>query len=126
MSKAHVKNALTIGGLYYKLHNVNRPITMKKEGIQTRKRKKNQGSQNQQSTPNTPESPINSAKQTKIPKISKKSSKNANSSSNSAASMATSVGNNMSYSIPSSSSLNPISYNIINDQNHNQRVISEG
>ena len=30
-------------GLYYKLHNVNRPLTMKKEGIQTRKRKqKNQ------------------------------------------------------------------------------------
>ncbi|KAK4288483.1 hypothetical protein Pmani_038489 [Petrolisthes manimaculis] len=26
-------------GLYYKLHNVNRPITMKKESIQTRKRK---------------------------------------------------------------------------------------
>ncbi|CAM1328900.1 GATA4 (predicted) [Pycnogonum litorale] len=26
-------------GLYYKLHNVNRPITMRKEGIQTRKRK---------------------------------------------------------------------------------------
>ncbi len=26
-------------GLYYKLHNVNRPITMKKDGIQTRKRK---------------------------------------------------------------------------------------
>ena len=29
-------------GLYYKLHNVNRPITMKKEGIQTRKRKPRQ------------------------------------------------------------------------------------
>nr|ARJ36954.1 gata456a [Membranipora membranacea] len=26
-------------GLYYKLHNVNRPISMKKDGIQTRKRK---------------------------------------------------------------------------------------
>lgn len=26
-------------GLYYKLHNVARPLTMKKEGIQTRKRK---------------------------------------------------------------------------------------
>ncbi|CAG9853617.1 unnamed protein product [Phyllotreta striolata] len=26
-------------GLYYKLHNVNRPISMKKEGIQTRKRR---------------------------------------------------------------------------------------
>ncbi|XP_078717289.1 GATA-binding factor 3-like [Lampetra fluviatilis] len=26
-------------GLYYKLHNVNRPITMKKDGIQTRNRK---------------------------------------------------------------------------------------
>ncbi|XP_075236349.1 uncharacterized protein LOC142333243 isoform X2 [Lycorma delicatula] len=31
-------------GLYYKLHNVNRPLAMKKEGIQTRKRKpKNTG-----------------------------------------------------------------------------------
>lgn len=31
-------------GLYFKLHNVNRPLTMKKEGIQTRKRKpKNPG-----------------------------------------------------------------------------------
>ncbi|KII61306.1 Erythroid transcription factor [Thelohanellus kitauei] len=28
-------------GLYYKLHKVNRPLTMKKEGIQTRTRKKN-------------------------------------------------------------------------------------
>jgi hypothetical protein len=26
-------------GLYYKLHKVNRPIAMKKEGIQTRRRK---------------------------------------------------------------------------------------
>ncbi|XP_078275508.1 transcription factor GATA-3 [Rhinoraja longicauda] len=26
-------------GLYYKLHNINRPLTMKKEGIQTRNRK---------------------------------------------------------------------------------------
>ncbi|KAJ8301636.1 hypothetical protein KUTeg_020623 [Tegillarca granosa] len=26
-------------GLYYKLHNVNRPLTMKKDGIQTRNRK---------------------------------------------------------------------------------------
>lgn len=26
-------------GLYYKLHNVNRPLSMKKDGIQTRKRK---------------------------------------------------------------------------------------
>ncbi|CAF0813435.1 unnamed protein product [Brachionus calyciflorus] len=34
-------------GLYYKLHNVNRPVTMKKEGIQTRKRKKNQNPQAQ-------------------------------------------------------------------------------
>jgi transcription elongation factor Elf1 len=31
-------------GLYYKLHNVNRPITMKKEGIQTRKRKQKSSS----------------------------------------------------------------------------------
>uniref|UniRef100_A0A336MQ17 CSON002983 protein n=1 Tax=Culicoides sonorensis TaxID=179676 RepID=A0A336MQ17_CULSO len=33
-------------GLYYKLHNVNRPMTMKKEGIQTRKRKPKSQTQN--------------------------------------------------------------------------------
>ncbi|KAK8748326.1 hypothetical protein OTU49_016077, partial [Cherax quadricarinatus] len=31
-------------GLYYKLHSVNRPLTMKKEGIQTRNRKLSQKS----------------------------------------------------------------------------------
>ncbi|KAH9425136.1 Transcription factor GATA-4 [Dermatophagoides pteronyssinus] len=31
-------------GLYYKLHNVNRPLAMRKEGIQTRKRKPKQNS----------------------------------------------------------------------------------
>ncbi|KAK7583676.1 hypothetical protein V9T40_004639 [Parthenolecanium corni] len=30
-------------GLYYKLHNVNRPLTMKKDSIQTRKRKPKSG-----------------------------------------------------------------------------------
>ncbi|CDW57498.1 Transcription factor GATA-4 [Trichuris trichiura] len=30
-------------GLYYKLHRVNRPISMRKEGIQTRKRKPKNG-----------------------------------------------------------------------------------
>ncbi|RNA12902.1 GATA-binding factor A isoform X2, partial [Brachionus plicatilis] len=39
-------------GLYYKLHNVNRPITMKKDGIQTRKRKKNSTSQPSTSSSN--------------------------------------------------------------------------
>ncbi|CAG9560643.1 unnamed protein product [Danaus chrysippus] len=34
-------------GLYYKLHNVNRPLTMKKEGIQTRNRKLSSKSQHQ-------------------------------------------------------------------------------
>ncbi|QQP55370.1 Uncharacterized protein FKW44_008525, partial [Caligus rogercresseyi] len=29
-------------GLYYKLHNVNRPLAMRKDGIQTRKRKQKQ------------------------------------------------------------------------------------
>ncbi|XP_076363575.1 GATA-binding factor 3-like [Tachypleus tridentatus] len=33
-------------GLYYKLHNVNRPLTMKKEGIQTRNRKLSAKSKN--------------------------------------------------------------------------------
>ncbi|RWS29328.1 GATA-binding factor 5-A-like protein [Leptotrombidium deliense] len=37
-------------GLYFKLHGVNRPLAMKKEGIQTRKRKpKNTASQSQES-----------------------------------------------------------------------------
>jgi len=40
-------NFKTKGGLYYKLHSVNRPITMKKEGIQTRKRKQKNNSSNQ-------------------------------------------------------------------------------
>ncbi|XP_032779626.2 box A-binding factor isoform X2 [Daphnia magna] len=40
-------------GLYYKLHSVNRPLTMKKEGIQTRKRKPKAGtSQPTEKTPN--------------------------------------------------------------------------
>lgn len=39
-------------GLYFKLHNVNRPLSMKKEGIQTRKRKpKNSGSSHQNHLP---------------------------------------------------------------------------
>ncbi|KAF5277684.1 hypothetical protein FQR65_LT03664 [Abscondita terminalis] len=39
-------------GLYFKLHNVNRPLSMKKEGIQTRKRKpKNSGSGHQNHLP---------------------------------------------------------------------------
>ncbi|KAF5305672.1 hypothetical protein FQA39_LY09161 [Lamprigera yunnana] len=39
-------------GLYFKLHSVNRPLSMKKEGIQTRKRKpKNSGSVHQNHLP---------------------------------------------------------------------------
>ncbi|XP_054158864.1 transcription factor GATA-4-like [Oppia nitens] len=34
-------------GLYYKLHNVNRPLAMRKEGIQTRKRKPKQNNSSQ-------------------------------------------------------------------------------
>ncbi|CAG2171408.1 unnamed protein product, partial [Oppiella nova] len=37
-------------GLYYKLHSVNRPITMKKDSIQTRKRKPKQQASGQQSS----------------------------------------------------------------------------
>lgn len=43
-------------GLYYKLHGVNRPLAMKKDGIQTRKRKPknlNNKSKSGSSTPNT-------------------------------------------------------------------------
>jgi hypothetical protein len=39
-------------GLYYKLHNVNRPITMKKDSIQTRKRKPKSSSTTSTTTPN--------------------------------------------------------------------------
>ncbi|XP_065072418.1 GATA-binding factor 3-like [Ochlerotatus camptorhynchus] len=38
-------------GLYYKLHNVDRPLTMKKEGIQTRNRKLTAKSKKRKSTP---------------------------------------------------------------------------
>ena len=41
-------------GLYFKLHNVNRPITMKKDSIQTRKRKPKQTSA-QTSSPQSPQ-----------------------------------------------------------------------
>ncbi|CAN7988793.1 unnamed protein product, partial [Ixodes hexagonus] len=41
-------------GLYFKLHNVNRPLAMKKEGIQTRKRKpKNSGQDGKSSKSST-------------------------------------------------------------------------
>ncbi|CAN2389208.1 Transcription factor [Pristimantis euphronides] len=38
-------------GLYYKLHNVNRPLTMKKDGIQTRNRKVSSKSKKKQQQP---------------------------------------------------------------------------
>nr|XP_027233472.1 GATA-type transcription factor SRE1-like isoform X2 [Penaeus vannamei] len=37
-------------GLYYKLHNINRPLTMKKESIQTRKRKPKKSSDSKSSS----------------------------------------------------------------------------
>ncbi|XP_063902853.1 transcription factor elt-3-like isoform X5 [Zophobas morio] len=40
-------------GLYYKLHGVNRPLSMKKEGIQTRKRRPKNSSTHSQSSPST-------------------------------------------------------------------------
>jgi hypothetical protein len=40
-------------GLYYKLHNVNRPLSMKKEGIQTRKRRPKNSNSHNQPTPST-------------------------------------------------------------------------
>lgn len=43
-------------GLYYKLHNVNRPITMKKDSIQTRKRKPKQTSTAQTTSQQTSQS----------------------------------------------------------------------
>ncbi|XP_056280602.1 transcription factor GATA-3 isoform X3 [Pseudoliparis swirei] len=38
-------------GLYYKLHNINRPLTMKKEGIQTRNRKMSSKSKKSKKSP---------------------------------------------------------------------------
>ncbi|XP_063842785.1 mucin-5AC-like [Scylla paramamosain] len=54
-------------GLYFKLHNVNRPITMKKESIQTRKRKsknRNDGKQSSTTTTTTTSSSSSSASST--------------------------------------------------------------
>lgn len=42
-------------GLYFKLHNVNRPLAMRKEGIQTRKRKPKQQTPNQQTGSSQPQ-----------------------------------------------------------------------
>ncbi|KAI5638616.1 hypothetical protein NE865_08808 [Phthorimaea operculella] len=36
---AHGESVCNACGLYYKLHNINRPLAMKKDSIQTRKRK---------------------------------------------------------------------------------------
>ncbi|XP_053328898.1 erythroid transcription factor [Spea bombifrons] len=44
-------------GLYYKLHNVNRPLTMKKDGIQTRNRKVTSKSKKKKSADNAFELP---------------------------------------------------------------------
>ncbi|XP_033123351.1 transcription factor GATA-4-like [Anneissia japonica] len=41
-------------GLYYKLHNVNRPLAMKKDGIQTRKRKPKSAKSSQQPSTQSP------------------------------------------------------------------------
>ncbi|XP_044267553.1 GATA-binding factor 3-like isoform X2 [Tribolium madens] len=40
-------------GLYFKLHGVNRPLSMKKEGIQTRKRRPKSSNSHNQPTPST-------------------------------------------------------------------------
>ncbi|XP_064212968.1 transcription factor elt-1 isoform X5 [Tribolium castaneum] len=40
-------------GLYFKLHNVNRPLSMKKEGIQTRKRRPKSSNSHSQPAPST-------------------------------------------------------------------------
>lgn len=41
-------------GLYYKLHSVNRPLTMRKDGIQTRKRKPKKQQSSSSSSSNGP------------------------------------------------------------------------
>ncbi|XP_073496530.1 erythroid transcription factor isoform X1 [Phyllobates terribilis] len=49
-------------GLYYKLHNVNRPLTMKKEGIQTRNRKvSSKSKKKKQQTPDGLYDPLKNA-----------------------------------------------------------------
>ncbi|XP_062554800.1 box A-binding factor-like isoform X2 [Armigeres subalbatus] len=81
-------------GLYYKLHNINRPLAMKKDNIQSRKRKP-KGSKNADGTSNS--------------KSSNSSSTNNNNNNNHSSS-----NNNGSSSSSSSSSNNPSSNN-----NHN-------
>ncbi|XP_022083425.1 transcription factor GATA-4-like isoform X2 [Acanthaster planci] len=63
-------------GLYYKLHGVNRPLAMKKDGIQTRKRKPKGSSKQQQqqvngqqqsATPKSPKDPHNAQIGTALP-----------------------------------------------------------
>ncbi|RWS02651.1 GATA-binding factor 5-A-like protein, partial [Dinothrombium tinctorium] len=49
-------------GLYFKLHNVNRPLAMRKEGIQTRKRKPKQSMPQLALTFNNSNSTSNSSK----------------------------------------------------------------
>ncbi|KAF6019741.1 hypothetical protein EB796_021969 [Bugula neritina] len=48
-------------GLYYKLHNVNRPLTMKKDGIQTRKRKPKSSNKEKPAKPKSNPNTVQSA-----------------------------------------------------------------
>ena len=81
------KLILNKGGLYYKLHNVNRPITMKKDGIQTRKRKQKNSSNNNSnmignlnSNNNSNDPNLSNSKSTKYSKSSSSSSSGRKSS----------------------------------------------
>ncbi|KAH3709144.1 hypothetical protein DPMN_068605 [Dreissena polymorpha] len=52
-------------GLYYKLHGVNRPLAMKKDGIQTRKRKPKSASSKSKTGSTTPNNNVSSSSGTK-------------------------------------------------------------
>ncbi|EAT37835.1 AAEL010222-PA [Aedes aegypti] len=85
-------------GLYYKLHNVNRPLAMKKDNIQSRKRKP-KGSKNADGTSSSKSGSSNSNNNNS-------SNSNNNGSSNSSSNNPSSTSNSSSNNHNSTSSLN--------------------
>ena len=100
-------------GLYFKLHNVNRPITMKKEGIQTRKRKQKSSSSNQatiSSISSASELGASSLTSSKSNKASKQSSKKSKTGASSQQTTAQSVNGSI-----------PVIANLVYQQTPNQQ-----
>ncbi|XP_045108918.1 chitinase-like protein PB1E7.04c isoform X3 [Portunus trituberculatus] len=78
-------------GLYFKLHNVNRPITMKKESIQTRKRKSKNRNDSKQSSTSSSSSSSSTSSSATIGVTTTSSTITSSSSSNSTTSSSTSA-----------------------------------